>query len=51
VEAVVITAPYNKHADLAIAAAEAGKHVFVDKSIATTIADARAITCACKSAV
>jgi predicted dehydrogenase len=50
VEAVVITAPNNKHADLAIAAAEAGKHVFVDKPIATTIADARAITGACKSA-
>lgn len=48
VEAVIITAPNNKHADLTIAAAERGKHVFVDKPIATTIADARAMVAACK---
>lgn len=48
VEAVIITAPNNKHAELTIAAANAGKHVFVDKPIATTIADAWAIVDACK---
>ena len=50
VEAVIITAPNNKHADLTIAAAAAGKHVFVDKPIATTIADAQAMMNACKAA-
>ncbi len=50
VEAVIITAPNNRHAALAIAAAVAGKHVFVDKPIATTIADARAMINACKAA-
>ena len=48
VEAVIITAPNNKHADLTIAAAERGKHVFVDKPIATTLADAWAMVAACK---
>jgi predicted dehydrogenase len=50
IEAVIITAPNNRHAELAVAAARAGKHVFVDKPIATTIADARAITRACEAA-
>ncbi len=50
VEAVIITAPNNKHAELAIAAAKAGKHVFVDKPVATTIPDARAMVDACKNA-
>lgn len=50
VEAVIITAPNNRHADLAVAAARSGKHVFVDKPIATTIADARAMVDACRAA-
>jgi predicted dehydrogenase len=50
VEGVIITAPNNKHRDLAIAAARAGKHVFVDKPIATTIADAQSMTDACSLA-
>jgi len=48
VEAVMITAPNNQHAELTVAAAAAGKHVFVDKPIATTIADARAMVDACR---
>jgi len=48
VEAVMITAPNNQHAELTVAAAAAGKHVFVDKPIATTIADARAMVNACR---
>lgn len=50
VEAVVITAPNHKHRELAVLAARSGKHVFVDKPIATTIADARAMTDACRAA-
>lgn len=49
VEAVIITVPNNMHAQIAIAAAAAGKHVFVDKPIATKIADARAMVDACKA--
>ena len=48
VEALIITAPNNKHAELTIAAAARGKHVFVDKPIATTIPDARAMIDACR---
>ena len=47
VEALIITAPNNKHADLTVAAAAAGKHVLVDKPIATTIPDAKAMIDAC----
>lgn len=50
VEAVVITAPNHRHAELAIAAAEHGKHVLVDKPIATRLGDARAMIEACRRA-
>ena len=50
VEAVVITAPNNRHAELTVAAAGSGKHVFVDKPIATTIRDARSMIHACREA-
>jgi len=50
IEAVVNTTPNNVHRDTTCAAAQAGKHVFLDKPIATTIADARAITAACREA-
>lgn len=50
VEAVIVAAPNNKHMELTVAAARSGKHVFVDKPIATTIADARAMVDACKAA-
>lgn len=50
VEAVVITAPNNKHAELAAAAAERGKHVFVDKPIAATIPQAKEMIRACSAA-
>lgn len=42
-EGVVIASPNNAHRANAEAAAEAGKHVFVDKPIANTIEDALAI--------
>jgi predicted dehydrogenase len=50
IEAIVNTTPNNVHRETTCAAARAGKHVFLDKPIATTIADARAITAACREA-
>jgi myo-inositol 2-dehydrogenase/D-chiro-inositol 1-dehydrogenase len=47
VDAVVIAAPARSHADLAAAAAAAGKHVFCEKPMAVTLPDAdRAIDAA-----
>jgi predicted dehydrogenase len=40
---VVVSSPDELHAEHAIAALRAGKHVLVDKPFATTLADARAI--------
>ncbi|GAB3769626.1 hypothetical protein GCM10028796_34990 [Ramlibacter monticola] len=50
IEAIVNTTPNNAHLETTRAAAAAGKHVFLDKPIANTIADARAITQACRAA-
>jgi predicted dehydrogenase len=50
IEAIVNTTPNNAHLETTRAAAEAGKHVFLDKPIANTIADARALTAACRRA-
>ncbi|MEJ5298925.1 MAG: Gfo/Idh/MocA family oxidoreductase [Armatimonadota bacterium] len=50
VDGVVIVSPNNAHRPNAEAAAAAGKHVFVDKPIANTITDARAIISACRQA-
>ncbi|MGR6964131.1 Gfo/Idh/MocA family oxidoreductase [Geodermatophilus sp. URMC 61] len=47
VDAVVIAAPARSHADLVVAAAAAGKHVFCEKPMAVTLRDAdRAIDAA-----
>ena len=43
VEAVVIASENSKHAEVAIAAAEAGKHVLCEKPIATRLSDADAM--------
>jgi predicted dehydrogenase len=48
IEAIVNTTPNNVHLETTRAAAAAGKHVFLDKPIANTVADARAITEACR---
>ena len=42
-DAVYITTPNTKHVPLAIAAAEAGKHVFCEKPLATTGSDAQLV--------
>src|SRR6185295_15844627 len=42
IEAIVNTTPNSVHLETTVAAAKAGKHVFLDKPIANTIADARA---------
>ena len=44
IEAVINTTPNAVHKETTIAAARAGKHVFLDKPIANTVADARALT-------
>lgn len=41
IDAVVITAPAASHAELIEACAAAGKHIFTEKPLATTVADAR----------
>ncbi len=52
VDAVVIAAPARAHADLVVAAAGAGKHVFCEKPMAVTAADAdRAIEAAAAAGV
>ncbi len=50
VEGVVITSPNNAHRENAVAAASAGKHVFVDKPIANTMDDAWSIVDAASQA-
>ena len=50
VEAVINTTPNDAHLETTRAAARAGKHVFLDKPIANTVADARALTDACRAA-
>jgi predicted dehydrogenase len=50
IQAVVVCSPTDRHAELVIAAARAGKHVLCEKPIATTLADARAMIDACETA-
>jgi predicted dehydrogenase len=50
IEAVINTTPNSAHLETTYAAAAAGKHVFLDKPIANTIDDARAITAVCRQA-
>ncbi|HLH73697.1 MAG TPA: bi-domain-containing oxidoreductase, partial [Chloroflexota bacterium] len=50
VEAVLISVPHYLHAPLAIRAAERGKHVMVEKPMATSLADADRMIDACQRA-
>ncbi|MFZ9854348.1 MAG: Gfo/Idh/MocA family protein [Limisphaerales bacterium] len=46
IEAVVIAAPSGLHASLAVNAARSGKHVYLEKPIATTMLEADSVTTA-----
>jgi UDP-N-acetyl-2-amino-2-deoxyglucuronate dehydrogenase len=50
VDAVCIATPTGSHAEIAIAAAGAGKHVLTEKPMATSLADADATIAACEAA-
>lgn len=50
VDAVVISAPTHLHAELAVAACRAGKHVYLEKPIAATADDAKRAVDAAKRA-
>ncbi len=50
VEAIVNTTPNDVHLPTTQMAAAAGKHVFLDKPIANTVSDGRAITEVCRQA-
>jgi len=50
IEAIINTTPNDVHLATTSAAAAAGKHVFLDKPIANSISDGRAITEACRKA-
>jgi predicted dehydrogenase len=50
VQAVIIATPSHMHKEIAVAALQAGKHVYCEAPIATTIDDAKAIATAAKNA-
>jgi predicted dehydrogenase len=50
VEGVVLATPHSTHAALIRAAADAGKHVFVEKPLTLSVADARHAVAAARSA-
>jgi predicted dehydrogenase len=50
IDAVINTTPNDVHLETTRAAAQAGKHVFLDKPIANTVSDGRAISEACRKA-
>lgn len=48
-DAVVIATPDKLHAEQTVAAAAAGKHVFVEKPMATSVEDAERMVAACRT--
>ncbi len=48
IDAVYVALPNDLHADFAIRALKAGKHVMVEKPLATTLAESKAITAAAR---
>lgn len=50
VDVVDISAPGNVHAEISIASAEAGKHVYCEKPLTFTVADAKAMLAAVRKA-
>ena len=51
VQAVIVATPSHRHREIVLAAFVAGKHVYCEAPLATTIEDARAIAQAAKNAV
>ena len=49
IKAVIIATPSHKHREIAIAALQAGKHVYCEAPLATTVDDARAIALEAKN--
>ena len=49
-DAIVLATPVPTHAELAVAVAEAGKHCFVEKPLATNVADAERAVAAAQQA-
>jgi len=49
-DGVLLATPHSTHVDMIVAAAAAGKHVFVEKPLALTVADTRRAVDACDSA-
>jgi predicted dehydrogenase len=50
IDAIVLATPHSQHANEIVAAANAGKHVFVEKPITLTRADAERAVAACDAA-
>src|SRR5437763_4515942 len=50
IEGVVLATPHSQHAAQIVAAAKAGKHVFVEKPFALTRASAQSAVDACRAA-
>ncbi|HEX9397889.1 MAG TPA: Gfo/Idh/MocA family oxidoreductase [Burkholderiales bacterium] len=50
VQGIINTTPNSVHLETTVAAAAARKHVFLDKPIANTVADAKLLTQACRKA-
>ncbi len=50
VDVAVIATPHSTHVSLAVAAAEAGKHVYLEKPMALDVAECDAIIAACERA-
>src|SRR5665811_696052 len=50
IDGVLIATPHSTHADLIVQAAQAGKHVYVEKPLTLTVVDADRAIAACKAA-